>query len=462
MISALKPYSDFKETGLPWAPKLPSHWDLLPNRAIVRKRKVLVGVRHFDYKLLSLTKGGVIIRDISKGKGKFSSDMGTSQEVRKGDLVFCLFDVPETPRTVGLSLHDGMITGAYTVFESRRQKPLEFFELFYLAMDDRKLLSPLYSGLRNTIPPARFLGVKTPLPPPAEQEAIVRFLDYAQGRIDRAIKAKKKVITLLNEQKQAIIHKAVTHGLDPSVPLKPSGIPWLGDIPEHWKIRPLKHWVKINRSTIPETTRPDFEFRYIDIGSVGTGFIKKDLDHLTFSESPSRARRVLRCGDTIISTVRTYLKAVWCVDEDGRDLIASTGFAVLSPQKDVEPKYLGYVLQGDNFINRVAASSIGIAYPAISESVLGRFLVALPPDREEQKSIYQNIEKDSEPLSRAIDITRREIDLLVEYRTRLTADVVTGKLDVREAAKNLPEETTEAEADPAILEEDEELEEVEA
>jgi type I restriction enzyme S subunit len=90
--------------------------------------------------------------------------MGTSQEVRAGDLVFCLFDVPETPRTVGLSRHHGMITGAYTVFECSDAVLAAFLNVFYRAMDDRKLLSPLYSGLRNTIPPTRFLSTKTPVP----------------------------------------------------------------------------------------------------------------------------------------------------------------------------------------------------------------------------------------------------------------------------------------------------------
>jgi type I restriction enzyme S subunit len=219
MIADLKPYAAYKDSGLAWLGQVPEHWNVVPNRGLIRKRKVLVGDEHAAYKLLSLTKLGVIVRDISTGKGKFSADMGTSQEVRPGDLVFCLFDVPETPRTVGLSRHNGMITGAYTVFECANPDLAQYFELFYLAMDDRKLLSPLYSGLRNTIPPVRFLGTKTPQPPPKEQAAIVRFLDWANARLERTIRAKRQVIALLTEQKQAIIHRAVTRGLDPSVPL---------------------------------------------------------------------------------------------------------------------------------------------------------------------------------------------------------------------------------------------------
>jgi len=130
MIVDLKPCRDYKGSGLPWLGKVPEHWSLVPNRGLVRRRKVLVGDRHNECQLLSLTKQGVIVRDISTGKGKFSADMGTSQEVRSGDLVFCLFDVPETPRTVGLSRHDGMITGAYTVFESLGKGSTEYFQQF--------------------------------------------------------------------------------------------------------------------------------------------------------------------------------------------------------------------------------------------------------------------------------------------------------------------------------------------
>jgi len=162
VIDELKPYPEKKDSGLPWVGMVPKHWELRPNRAMMRRRKVLVGKRHTEFQLLSLTKQGVIVRDVTSGKGKFSSDMGTSQEVREGDLVFCLFDVPETPRTVGLSRHNGMITGAYTVFECSDPTLRAHLDLFYRAMDDRKLLSPLYSGLRHTIPATRLLGTKTP------------------------------------------------------------------------------------------------------------------------------------------------------------------------------------------------------------------------------------------------------------------------------------------------------------
>ncbi len=203
-----------KPSDVPWLGEVPEHWQLFPNRAIVKRRKVFVGARHSEYTLLSLTKRGLVVRDLTDLKGKFSADLGTSQEVREGDIVFCLFDVPETPRTVALAAQDGMITGAYTVFEFLGVPSRRYFELFYRAIDDRKLLSPIYSGLRNTIQVGRFMTAKTPQPPLEEQEAIVRFLDVETARIDRAGDRLRREIDLLGEYWTRLISDVVTGKLD--------------------------------------------------------------------------------------------------------------------------------------------------------------------------------------------------------------------------------------------------------
>ena len=209
-----QPYPAYKDSGMEWLGEVPEHWQLVPNKAVLSRRKVLVGENHTQFTLLSLTKKGVIVRDLSTGRGKFSVDMGTSQEVRVGDLVFCLFDVAETPRTVGLSHHDGMITGAYTVFECSDHLLRRFLEAFYIAMDDRKLLEPLYSGLRNTIPPPVFLSVKTPIPPTSEREVILEHLDTVRKSIRAAMEHSRREIRLLHEYRTRLIADVVTGKLD--------------------------------------------------------------------------------------------------------------------------------------------------------------------------------------------------------------------------------------------------------
>ena len=354
--------------------------------------------------------------------------MGTSQEVRKGDFVFCLFDVPETPRTVGLSPHDGMITSAYTVFESKKltSEGVRFFERFYLAMDDQKLLSPLYSGLRHTIPPPRFLGTKTPQPPPDEQAAIVRFLDHANRKIDGFTRAKRKLIGLLNEQKQAIIHRAVTRGLDPSVPLKPSGIPWLGDIPTNWEVSRVKNQFRcLNTKRIPlnAVERGAMTTRVYDYYGA-SGVIDKVDDYLFDDEL------LLIAEDGANLVLRNLPLAI----------IARGRFWVNNHAHILKPMhgnivYLAHVLETLNYKPWIS----GAAQPKLTQDRLMAISIAIAPP-EEQDLIVEHTAKSTRPIKAAISRLQREIDLLREYRTRLVADVVTGKLDVREAATRLPDE----------------------
>ena len=446
MIAGLKPYANYQESGLPWVQHLPTHWGLVPNRGLVRRRKVLVRERHAEYQLLSLTKQGVIVRDISTGKGKFSSDMGTSQQVRAGDLVFCLFDVPETPRTVGLSRYDGMITGAYTVFESLGRGNSEYFEMFYRAMDDRKLLSPLYSGLRNTIPAARFLGTKTPFPPLVEQEMIVRFLNWANGRIERTIRLKRKVIALLNEQKQTIIHRAVTRGIEPNVPLKPSGVPWLEDNPAHWQLRRLKSVLTKNDGGVWGT---DFTpegivvLRSTEQAMDGSWQIS-DPAVIRLSENQFHAA-VLSAGDIVVT------KSSGSASHIGKASLVTPAIAAmrccysnfmqrLRANSELEPEYLHIFLNsqaGRAHYQYTATSTTGLAN--LTRETIATLPIPLP-SRSEQIRILDILRERLTPLNDSICRLEREINLLQEYRTRLVADIVTGKLDVREVAAEIPED----------------------
>ena len=460
MIANLQPYPEYKESGLPWVEKVPAHWQVIPNRGIIRKRKALVGENHSKYQLLSLTKAGVIVRDVASGKGKFSSDMGTSQEVRPGDLVFCLFDVPETPRTVGLSPHYGMITGAYTVFECRNPKLAPYFELFYRAMDDRKLLSPLYSGLRHTIPPSRFIGTKTPQPPAEEQAAMVRFLDYANGRLERAIRAKRQVIALLHEQKQAIIHRAVTRGLDPTVPRKPSGIPWLGDIPQHWEVRRLRFCVRgkltYGASAAAEFDNPDWPryLRITDFKSDGS------LRPNTFRSLPPEIAKdyLVEDGDILFARSGATVGKTFLVCTNAAKACFAGYLIRARPNTDIVlPTFLFAFTQSTAFgrwkditFNRATIQNIGADKYA-------DLTVPIPP-LAEQQDILDSVETELAPIRAAVSRLEREIELLREYRTRLVADVVTGKLDVRTAARQLP---AESEAPVAPVEPDELTDETE-
>ena len=203
-----------KASGVEWLGDVPEHWELVPNRSLLRIQKETVGDRSNEYTLLSLTKQGIIPRDLDNPEGKFPASFDTYQVVNPGDLVFCLFDIDETPRAVGLSDMNGMITGAYTRFVCRDELTARFVYLLYLSLDDRKLLKPLYSGLRKVIKKTHFLGAKLAIPPRHEQRAIVDHIDKATQTANSAIARARRQNELIEEYRTRLIADVVTGKLD--------------------------------------------------------------------------------------------------------------------------------------------------------------------------------------------------------------------------------------------------------
>ena len=208
---------------------------------------------------------------------------------------------------------------------------------------------------------------------------------------------------------------------------KDSGVEWLGRIPRHWEVNRLKYLASINDEALPEDTDPGSEISYVDIGSVdaAAGIVAKES--LTFAKAPSRARRVVRHGDVIVSTVRTYLRAIAPVHDPEPNLIASTGFAVIRPKR-LEPSFGAYALRASYFVDRVVANSTGVSFPAINASELGRFPV-VRPSLEEQRAIADFLDRETEKIDALVAKKERLIELLQEKRTALITRAVTKGLD---------------------------------
>lgn len=431
MTTDLRPYPEYQDSGLPWLGRVPAHWDVRRNGRLFAQRNE-TGYGSLPILEVSL-KTGVRVRDMDDLKRKqVMSDREKYKRAVKGDIAYNMMRMWQG--AVGVAPEDGLVSPAYVVARPYPEAEPRYFSYLFRTDAYKNEVDGFSRGIvkdRNRLYWEDFKRMPSCFPSPNEQKAIADYLDANAIKVRRFIRNRRRLIEVLNEQKQAIINRAVTRGLDPNAPLKPSGIDWLGDIPEHWIVKPLKRWVSINERVLPETTDPEYTFDYLDIGCVGTGRLVGKPSRIPFGDAPSRARRILQCGDMIISTVRTYLRAVWFVSDDVSDLVASTGFAVLSPREGVVPEYLGLTLQSDPFINRVTANSIGIAYPAIAETRLGTFHVAIPPDAREQQAIVEQVQDETATLSTWIERTQREIDLIREYRTRLITDVVTGKVDVR-------------------------------
>jgi type I restriction enzyme S subunit len=445
MTFDLRPYPEYKDSGLPWLGPVPAHWNCLRCKYIFREvdeRSELGKETH-----LSMSqRHGLIPSGGLEGKRLQSESYAGGKLCRVNDLV--LNRLKAHLGVFAYATQPGVVSPDYTVLRPIHGDDVVFFELVFKTPDCTAELRRSTKGIVEgfwRLYTDDLYNIRVPVPPVEERDIILRFVNAFDTDVRRFIRNRRRLIDVLNEQKQAIINRAVTRGLDPSAPLKSTGIAWLDDTPEHWVVKPLKRWVSINAFSLPEWTDPDFTFDYLDIGCIGTGLLMERPARIRFGDAPSRARRILRTGDTIISTVRTYLRAVYFIDNVPKALVASTGFAVLTPGPDVLPELLGIALQSDSFINRVTAHSIGIAYPAIAETRVAALPLAIAPSKPEQAKIVEYVRRETRTMTEAILKAQREIGLIREYRTRLIADVVTGKLDVRHLAASLDAEAPLAE-----------------
>lgn len=210
---------------------------------------------------------------------------------------------------------------------------------------------------------------------------------------------------------------------------KDSGIDWLGSIPAHWEVRKLKYICAINKNSLDENIDPTFKFRYVDIGSVSYENGIEYTEEYIFKNSPSRARRIAKEGDIIISSVRTYLKAIDFIDKEKSKYIYSTGFAVLEPLLFINPLFLSYCAKNDSFTEQVSFNSKGMSYPAINSTDLGNLFLSLPPIAE-QSAIATYLDEATAKIDKSIGLYEAEIDKFTEYKSSLINAVVTGKVKV--------------------------------
>jgi type I restriction enzyme S subunit len=294
-----------------------------------------------------------------------------------------------------------------------------------------------------------------PLPPSEDQSAIVRFHDYFDRRIRKYIRARQKLIGLLNEQKQAIIHKAVTRGLDPNVKLKPSGVPWLGDVPERWGTMSSKRLFTVREeTTLPGDEQLSATQAYGVISQ--NEFERRVGRRVVHVTQHLEKRRHVERDDFVIS-MRSFqggLERAWA------EGCIRSSYVVLRPTARVHVGYFAHLFKSYGYIRALQATCNFIRDG--QDLNFNHFcIVDLPVvPMQKQKDIASFLDQTTGDIGKATLRAQREIDLLREYRTRLVADVVTGKLDVREAAAYLPEEAEEVE-EPELPTDEEPEEDVE-
>lgn len=420
----MKRYEEYSIAANLLTNEIPSHWTMMRNRVFLRPKFVPVGQDANKYPLLSLTTKGIVFRDIESGKGKFPKDFDTYQVVEPNDIVFCLFDVDETPRTVGLSLLNGMLTGAYDTFSMSNIVSPKFINYYYTAVDDVKALRPYYSGLRKVVKKDKFMAIPIPLPPIPEQNKIVAYLDKRITLIENCKCQRERELQTLNELKQAEIASVVTRGLNPDVPMKDSGIPWIGQIPEHWGIRRAKSMFKKEKREVRPTDRVITCFRD------GQVTLRENRRTTGFTESITEiGYQGIRKGDLVIHQMDAFAGSIGVSDSDGK---GTSVYHCCTPKGPYIPQYYALVLR-----EMARTGFIQSLYRGIRErssdfnfQTFGKQYLPIPPE-EEQKEIVNFIHTRINKIDTMIEALKAEIDRLTEYKQRLISDVVTGQIDVR-------------------------------
>lgn len=452
----MKAYSEYVDAPLPWLSEIPSHWELARNKNIFQEVKDVVGENTDAYPLLSLTTKGIILRDVASGKGKFPKDFNTYKIVKHGDMVFCLFDIDETPRTVGLSDYDGMLTGAYTVFHVSNVNP-RFAYYYYLSLDNVKAMRPLYSGLRKTINVGAFLGTKLPVPPRSEQDQIVRFLDWKVSAINRLINIKRKEIRAIDTMKRSLVCDAVTHGLNTGVPMKYSGVRWLGDIPAHWSI------IKLRQILHPVSVKDHPELPLLSVareqGVIVRNTEDKEANHNFIPDDLSNYK-VVKSGQFAMNKMKAWQGSYGISDYTGIVSPAYFIFDVSFPNLE----YFHYAIRSKVYVNFFAQASDGIRVGQwdLQMDKMKEIPFIVPPS-DEQIAIVEHIKAAIPQCEAVIEKLLSEVGTLEECKTRLISDVVTGRRDVRgveipeyEFAEEDADEESEESVEPVEGEADEE------
>jgi len=447
-MNHLKPYPAYKDSGLPWLGEVPEHWDVKSLGSLTRPLNKRGSP---NLPLLSVVREkGVIPRSSmsdEENRNYIPDDLSNYKTVRKGNLV--INKMKAWQGSMGIACQNGIVSPAYFVYDLDIAD-IQFGHTLLRSKPYVALFGRVSDGVRIgqwDLSPAGMKRIPVVIPPLPEQTAIVRYLNYMDQRIRRYINAKKKLIALLNEQKQAIIHQAVTRGLDPNVRLKPSGVEWLGDVPEHWKVLRIRRIAQINPSSSNGNQQRDSEEMVVFI-PMERVTAQGEVDYSEFRpyNEVRQGFSHFRRGDVVVAKITPCFengKGAYLQNLPTDVGFGTTEFIVLRAGPEIEAEYLYLLTSLTQFRLLGVQSMTGSAgQQRVSPDFVANFAVGLPP-MHEQREILKTITIMNANYDATMNRAEKEVELVHEYRTRLIADVVTGKLDVREAAGRLPDEAEE-------------------
>ena len=413
-------YPSYSDSKIQWIGKIPNHWKVLPLYAMAIERDQS-NKGMLEDNLLSLSYGRIIRKDMSSNDGLLPESFETYQIVCPGDIVFRLTDLQNDKRSLRSALVEerGIITSAYVAIAPQGTDS-RYLSFLFRAYDVTKVFYSMGGGLRQAMKYDDLKRLPVVMPPLAEQVSIAHFLDQETSKIDALISEQRRLIELLKEKRQAVISHAVTKGLNPGVRMKPSGVEWLGEVPEHWSLIPLKHCVKLLADKAEDTV---FPIALENVQSWTGNFVESEGDF-------SGEGVAFQAGDVLFGKLRPYLAKAFLADRAGE---AVGDFHVLRPRKSVFGRWLQYRILSREFIAEINSASFGSKMPRVSWEFMGKMPIPLPP-MAEQQAVAHKLNTELAVIDELVVDADKSIALLQERRTSLISAAVTGKIDVRNYA----------------------------
>lgn len=419
-----------------YAPCIPTNWEIIPNKYLFTPHSKKVGKEFGNYNLLSLTKSGVILKDIESNEGKLPVSFEGYQTVESNDLIMCLFDLDVSAVFSGLSKYEGMITSAYDVFRVNSLKMLpKFADYWFENVFSRRSYSVYSKSLRHTIAFDSFKNIPTAVPPLDVQTKTVSFLNDKIEAINSLISNETKQIEKLKEYRQAIITKAVTKGLDSNAPMKDSGVEWIEKIPETWKVYPLKSMFSFGKGLpiTKENLIPTGE-KVISYGqlhakyNISISLVPEMFRYVSNSYLQSNPECIVHKGDFIMADTSEDREGT-CdfVHIDSSDLIfAGYHSIILRANNPLYSEYFAYLFLSDYWRDQFRRKVGGVKLFSLTKKMLSTGSVILPPEEDLYK-IVTYLNSITLPISQVIDKKTSQIRCLEDYKESLIYEYVTGK-----------------------------------
>ena len=413
---------EMKDSRIEWVGEIPMSWNTMANKYVMTKIKHVNPIYQGE-DILSLTMNGVIVRDLDAG-GKMPSSFDGYQTLYPGNLLMCLFDYDVTPRCIGLIKNDGVTSPAYSQFVMKKGFSADYYYYYYLMVDHTKALLHRAKNLRHSFTEEQLGVIAVPVPSWNEQIAIANFLDSKCAEIDALSADIQSEIETLEAYKRSVITEAVTKGLDKNVPMKDSGIEWIGEIPATWDIHPVYVY-------FGERKNKNYALQEQNLLSLSYGkIIRKDIDTVGgLLPASFNTYNIVEAGDIIIRptdlqndkrSLRTGL-----VTEKG---IITSAYIDLAPKGDINSAYFHYLLHSYDvqkvFYNMGNGVRQGLNYSEFSK------LMVFAPSRDEQDAIVSYLNDTCTEIESIIAQKQEQLAVLAEYKKSVIYEYVTGKKEV--------------------------------